>query len=374
MPQLGAPYPIAQGLLGAVLSGARPLAAGLSETENYAGLGDGNYRPRQLRPIWTSTLPAPPDFPEVVRRPDRVTVPRGMTVERLSRNTYGDNWRAGVQAIVAANRLRFNGNGSPLLPAGQEVELPNPGGLSAADLSSASRGGGRLVAHNTERLAENRELQRLRNRDTSRYAGLVGEEREEAIQDEWERLENVGRIAVARAVVKDRLVPRSQWAMQAPDTAHLRERKAGAPPYHIETLHHTGRQDTPERVENLHRGAENWWRAPLKALGLPIQTYENGDVGYNYMIGPGGRIYEGRSLAFEGAHVRGHNPGNIGIAMLGDYSDKPLTKEQLESLKALLADLQAKYPIDGVKTHGDFDPVKADELKGARSQIAPLLR
>jgi hypothetical protein len=113
----------------------------------------------------------------------------------------------------------------------------------------------------------------------------------------------------------------------------------------------------------------------LKALGWPVQTYTGwGDVGYNYMIGPGGRIYEGRDLAYDGAHVSGHNGGNIGIAMLGDYSDRPLTKQQVQSLRALLMDLEAKYPIDEVKTHGDFDRGKADELKGARPQIAPLLR
>lgn len=97
-------------------------------------------------------------------------------------------------------------------------------------------------------------------------------------------------------------------------------------------------------------------------------------VGYNFLIGPSGRIYEGRNLAYDGAHVRSHNAGNIGIAMLGDYSDRQLTKEQLESLKALMKDLQTRYAIDEVKTHGDFDPGKSDELKGARSQITPLLR
>ena len=56
-------------------------------------------------------------------------------------------------------------------------------------------------------------------------------------------------------------------------------------------------------------------QAVLNALGAPVQKYEGwGDVGYNYMIGPGGQIYECRSLAYDGAHVAGHNAGNIGIA------------------------------------------------------------
>jgi hypothetical protein len=359
-------------LLGAVLSA--PSAQNNPSPVN-APKEAGGYEPRPLRPVFSNAAGVVLDLPEVISRPDRVTVPRGMTVERLARNIYGEDWRAGVQAIFSSNRLRLNGNGSPMLRAGQDVRLPDLKGLDARVLAAKSRLGGRLVADNSLKLTENREAQRLRSLDTSRYAGLAGEDREQAMQAEWARLEDVTNLALARALVKDRLVPRSQWAAHAPDAANLVRREANAPDYHIETLHHTGRQDTPQRVENLHRGRENWWRLPAEALGFPAQAYTKwGDVGYNYMIGPGGRIYEGRDLAYDGAHVSGHNPGNIGIAMLGDYSDRPLTKQQIQSLQALLKDLETKYPIDEVKTHGDFDPVKADELKGARPQIAPLLR
>ncbi len=43
------------------------------------------------------------------------------------------------------------------------------------------------------------------------------------------------------------------------------------------------------------------------------------DVGYHFLIGSDGRIYEGRPLRFLGAHVGGHNTGNIGISFIGCY-------------------------------------------------------
>lgn len=43
------------------------------------------------------------------------------------------------------------------------------------------------------------------------------------------------------------------------------------------------------------------------------------DVGYHFLIGSNGTIYEGRPLHLLGAHVGGHNTGNIGISFVGCY-------------------------------------------------------
>ncbi|AKF10123.1 peptidoglycan recognition protein [Sandaracinus amylolyticus] len=43
------------------------------------------------------------------------------------------------------------------------------------------------------------------------------------------------------------------------------------------------------------------------------------DIGYHFLIGGDGTIYEGRPLEQLGAHVGGHNSGNIGIAFVGCF-------------------------------------------------------
>ncbi|MBX3249913.1 MAG: N-acetylmuramoyl-L-alanine amidase [Myxococcales bacterium] len=43
------------------------------------------------------------------------------------------------------------------------------------------------------------------------------------------------------------------------------------------------------------------------------------DVGYHFLIGSDGKVYEGRPLHLIGAHVGGGNTGNIGISFIGCY-------------------------------------------------------
>lgn len=43
------------------------------------------------------------------------------------------------------------------------------------------------------------------------------------------------------------------------------------------------------------------------------------DVGYHFLVTDDGHVYEGRPLHFNGAHVGGHNTGNIGISFVGCY-------------------------------------------------------
>ena len=90
------------------------------------------------------------------------------------------------------------------------------------------------------------------------------------------------------------------------------------------------------------------------------KTNQWADIGYHYLIGQNGLLYEGRNLKYTGAHVRGKNAGNIGIALLGDYDDRELKAKQLESLKALLDALRERYGIPKrmVFGHGELGETK----------------
>lgn len=104
------------------------------------------------------------------------------------------------------------------------------------------------------------------------------------------------------------------------------------------TVHHTTEKQEDNKRNDIH-------------FIKTIQKYHQkdkawADIGYHFILGKDGKIYEGRLLNFQGAHVRNHNKGNIGIAILGDLNKHQLSKAQKESLASLIEALQEKYNID----------------------------
>ena len=83
-------------------------------------------------------------------------------------------------------------------------------------------------------------------------------------------------------------------------------------------------------------------------------------IGYHFVIGKDGRIYEGRPINKKGAHVEGINTGKIGICLIGDYQpgvfdNNSPTQEQLYSMLSLIKVLKVVYPIEHVKGHRDYN-------------------
>jgi hypothetical protein len=60
-----------------------------------------------------------------------------------------------------------------------------------------------------------------------------------------------------------------------------------------------------------------------------------GDIGYHFSIDDFGRIYRLRSLEDKGCHVGGHNTGNVGVMLHGNYMYDRLTVAQRETMKWL---------------------------------------
>lgn len=119
-----------------------------------------------------------------------------------------------------------------------------------------------------------------------------------------------------------------------------------------------------------------------QAIKLVRQVYEEhtvdqefGDIGYHLLIDPDGTVYEGRysggtsfpvydvhpaespgaPRAVNGAHTYQFNAGNIGIAMLGDYSDEPPSDAAFWSLELVLAMIAANTGLraDGKGTYAN---------------------
>ena len=88
------------------------------------------------------------------------------------------------------------------------------------------------------------------------------------------------------------------------------------------------------------------------------------DIGYHYYIERDGRVYAGRKEQDIGAHCRYHNRHSIGICYEGglDAEGHPAdtrTPEQRSAMRALVADLQRRFPRALVVGHHTLDPQKS---------------
>lgn len=161
------------------------------------------------------------------------------------------------------------------------------------------------------------------------------------------------------------------------------------------------------RYMTFHHAAG--WSATSRAEGIAavkaIQDFhQNGrgwsDIGYQFVIDRGGRLYQGRPfldgstsldqvpLLALGAHVGGANTGNIGISMLGCYHPpegsqctEQITPEALNTYTTLFAFLSERYGIEPelIRGHRDFSPTACPGdnnyvlLPQIRADVAQLL-
>lgn len=63
-----------------------------------------------------------------------------------------------------------------------------------------------------------------------------------------------------------------------------------------------------------------------------------GQVGYNFLVGGDGRVYEGRGWNYIGAHTIKYNSISIGIAFIGNFDHNMPTAAQLRAGQLLMAE------------------------------------
>mgnify|MGYP000875864896 CR=1 FL=1 len=137
------------------------------------------------------------------------------------------------------------------------------------------------------------------------------------------------------------VIPRSEWGAEEPDPALQNE--GGHEVFNTVVVHHSAMllSEGPRAIQYVHMHRRDFL-----------------DIGYHFVIDGQGRIYEGRSLAVHGAHVKGHNAGTLGIALMGNYEESEPIPEQLARLKWLIRDLMTKHPLTHLAGHSDFLPGK----------------
>ncbi|MEW6610945.1 MAG: N-acetylmuramoyl-L-alanine amidase [Patescibacteria group bacterium] len=135
-----------------------------------------------------------------------------------------------------------------------------------------------------------------------------------------------------------------------------------------------------------HTGGTNGGADPATTIRA-IQRFHGkilgwGDIGYNYLIAPDGRVFEGREggEGVVGGHTYndkkkiGYNTGSIGVAILGNYENKDmLSNAARESLAKLIATKSFEHEIipDGETTLKDVSIPAVIGHKNIDATICP---
>jgi hypothetical protein len=143
-------------------------------------------------------------------------------------------------------------------------------------------------------------------------------------------------------------ISRSRWAKADPIPARM---NALGSITRI-TVHHEGSSvvtfdsvaQTARRLESIRKGH--------------LSRMTAGDIGYHFVIDRAGRVWEGRSLAYQGAHVKNHNRHNLGIMVLGNFERQAPTEAQLQTLARVVRTARSRFdvPLGAVYTHRELGP------------------
>lgn len=154
------------------------------------------------------------------------------------------------------------------------------------------------------------------------------------------------------------LVARTGWAKGSP-VATLMNRML---PAQRITVHHDG-------MAPFHATATTSIAGRMESIRRAHRTRGWGDIGYHYALDPAGRVWMARPLLWQGAHVRHQNEGNIGIVVLGNFSEQGLNAAQVNGLDTFIKVLMRQYsiPANEVWTHREF-PTARTECPGRSLQ------
>ena len=148
---------------------------------------------------------------------------------------------------------------------------------------------------------------------------------------------------IARAMPLRR---RHEWTRIQPVPERLRVATRNR--YSQITLHHIGYDIVTAKTE------EEVVRVLDGVLGGHLRR-NFGDIGYHFLIDYTGRVWEGRSLAYWGAHVSGHNERNLGIVLLGNFERQRPSAPQLDAMQKLTHLVRHQYRIPQGRIYGHID-------------------
>jgi hypothetical protein len=142
---------------------------------------------------------------------------------------------------------------------------------------------------------------------------------------------------------RPQLTTRAGWGARAASDGYTDQSPTRLIVHHSSSPTQTSYQGTAtiRGIQNYHMDNRHWL-----------------DIGYHFLIGPDGVIYEGRPETAVGAHCI-PNPDKLGICVIGNFhppSDEVPTAIQRTQLVQLLAHLAGKHAIapSGIQGHREY--------------------
>jgi hypothetical protein len=169
------------------------------------------------------------------------------------------------------------------------------------------------------------------------------------------------------------IVSRSSWGAYEPGSYGLQDGGIHSEGLYDSDTNRSGYKTYPgdltETLDTIiihHEGDDETY----DVLGVQRKEMDSGfyDIGYHFIVGPDGTIYEGRDIGVRGNHAY-PNSGRIGILWLGDFNpgydisdprygqtdpndDKSgPTVAQFQATVDLIVDLDSQYGIDNIYGH-----------------------
>jgi hypothetical protein len=111
-----------------------------------------------------------------------------------------------------------------------------------------------------------------------------------------------------------------------------------------------GPSHTPRRLTIHHTVTPNDDAMSMPARMRQIQSFHINsrgwcDIGYHFLVGQDGRVYQGRRENVLGAHAAGANTDNAGIAFIGTFTDRAPSDAMMQAAAQIMGALGRTYGI-----------------------------
>jgi hypothetical protein len=150
------------------------------------------------------------------------------------------------------------------------------------------------------------------------------------------------------------IIARSAWRPAPEDTSDM-DRASGR--WNTLTVHHTAMDGVPEPGPGATEAESAEHLRLLQRAHMNSNKWA--DIGYQFLVDPEGRIFEGRRMTWVGAHSGRHastgqnfNVDNIGISLMGNFDARPPTAKALAALERTLDHFRREYGIPMARVRG----------------------
>jgi len=128
---------------------------------------------------------------------------------------------------------------------------------------------------------------------------------------------------------------------------------------------------TPNKITIHHTVTPNNDSMSMPARMRQIQAFHIDsrgwcDIGYHFLVGQDGKVYQGRYENRSGAHAANANINNAGISFIGDFSTVTPTNAMLDAAASIVDALSSAYNISRNRTY-----IKGHREVGSTSTSCP---